>query len=197
MWPGLKIIHGRPRHSQSQGSVERLNQTAERMLQKYCAGTGEGWVSGCIRAQWAYNLVITLEWGRSSIHVAVYGFEPRLGFAGFRLPPELLEGADDDKGLVVELQLAGLAQTYAFEQVTGTNDPSNVIDLEKEVALGVDSSSAHEDNVESETDMTEHDHENVKVGEDMGAYSGRKFVMLVSYCLAGKKKNSVKSAMQA
>ena len=143
------------------------------------------------------TLVITLEWKRSPIHVAVYGSEPRLGFADFRLPPELLEGADDDKGLVVELQLAGLAQTYAFEQVTGTNDPSNVIDLEKEVALGVDSSSAHEDNVESETDMTEHDHENVKVGEDMGVYSGRKFVTLVSYCLAGEKKNSVKSAMQA
>ena len=42
MWPGLKIIHGRPRHSQSQGSVERLNQTAERMLQKWCADTGKG-----------------------------------------------------------------------------------------------------------------------------------------------------------
>ena len=65
------------------------------------------------------------------------------------------------------------------------------------MALGVDSGSAHEHNVESETDMTEHDHENVKVGEDMGVYSGRKFVTLVSYCLAGEKKNSVKSAMQA
>ena len=89
----------------------------------------------------------------------------------------------------VALQLAGLAQTDgAIEQVTGTNNPSNVIDLEKEVALGVDSGTAHEDNVESETDMTEHDHENVKVGEDMGVYSGRKFVTLVSYCLAGQKK---------
>ena len=93
--------------------------------------------------------------------------------------------------------MAGLAQTDAFEQVICTNDPSNAINLEKEVALGVDSGSAHEDNVESETDMTEHDHENVKVGEDMGVYSGRKFVTLVSYCLAGEKTNSVKSAMQA
>jgi len=26
MWPGMKLVHGKPRHSQSQGSVERSNQ---------------------------------------------------------------------------------------------------------------------------------------------------------------------------
>ncbi|XP_028040732.1 KRAB-A domain-containing protein 2-like isoform X1 [Bombyx mandarina] len=31
-WPTLKIIHGKPRHSQSQGSVERANQDIENML---------------------------------------------------------------------------------------------------------------------------------------------------------------------
>ncbi|KAL4090679.1 hypothetical protein QTP88_025471 [Uroleucon formosanum] len=32
MWPELKIVHGKPRHSQSQGSVERANQDIENML---------------------------------------------------------------------------------------------------------------------------------------------------------------------
>ncbi|XP_060836383.1 KRAB-A domain-containing protein 2-like [Rhopalosiphum padi] len=32
MWPELKIIHGKPRHSQSQGSVERANQDIENIL---------------------------------------------------------------------------------------------------------------------------------------------------------------------
>eukprot|EP00102_Acyrthosiphon_pisum_P018385 XP_008190120.1 PREDICTED: KRAB-A domain-containing protein 2-like [Acyrthosiphon pisum] len=32
MWPELKIVHGKPRHSQSQGSVERVNQDIENML---------------------------------------------------------------------------------------------------------------------------------------------------------------------
>lgn len=31
-WPELKIVHGKPRHSQSQGSVERANQDIESML---------------------------------------------------------------------------------------------------------------------------------------------------------------------
>ena len=32
MWNGLKIVHGKPRHCQSQGSVERANRDIEDML---------------------------------------------------------------------------------------------------------------------------------------------------------------------
>ncbi|VVC46293.1 Ribonuclease H-like domain,Integrase, catalytic core [Cinara cedri] len=32
MWPELKIVHGKPRHSQSQGTIERANQDIENML---------------------------------------------------------------------------------------------------------------------------------------------------------------------
>jgi hypothetical protein len=32
LWPELKNVHGKPRHSQSQGSVERANQNIENML---------------------------------------------------------------------------------------------------------------------------------------------------------------------
>ena len=32
MWDSLKIVHGKPRHSQSQGSVERANRDIEDML---------------------------------------------------------------------------------------------------------------------------------------------------------------------
>jgi len=32
MWPGMKLVHGKPRHSQSQGSAERSNQDIRDML---------------------------------------------------------------------------------------------------------------------------------------------------------------------
>lgn len=32
LWPQLSIVHGKPRHSQSQGSVERSNQDVENIL---------------------------------------------------------------------------------------------------------------------------------------------------------------------
>jgi transposase InsO family protein len=31
-WPACKFVHGKPRHSQSQGSVERCNQDVENIL---------------------------------------------------------------------------------------------------------------------------------------------------------------------
>jgi len=32
MWPGMKLMHGKPRHSQSQGSVERSSQNVRDKL---------------------------------------------------------------------------------------------------------------------------------------------------------------------
>jgi hypothetical protein len=32
MWPGMKLVHGKLKHSQSQGSVERYNQHVQDML---------------------------------------------------------------------------------------------------------------------------------------------------------------------
>jgi transposase InsO family protein len=32
MWTGLKIVHGKPRHPQSQGSVERSNQDTKLLI---------------------------------------------------------------------------------------------------------------------------------------------------------------------
>ncbi|XP_045138260.1 KRAB-A domain-containing protein 2-like [Portunus trituberculatus] len=32
LWPGCKLVHGKPRHSQSQGSVERANKDVEAIL---------------------------------------------------------------------------------------------------------------------------------------------------------------------
>jgi hypothetical protein len=35
MWNYIKIVHGQPRQSESQGSVERANQDVENMLAKW------------------------------------------------------------------------------------------------------------------------------------------------------------------
>ena len=41
----ITIIHGRPRHPQSQGQVERVNQTVKRFIAKKLYGTnGNRWI---------------------------------------------------------------------------------------------------------------------------------------------------------
>ena len=47
IWPGLLIVHGRPRHPQSQGSVERANQDIEQIMRCWLADNNTtNWVSG-------------------------------------------------------------------------------------------------------------------------------------------------------
>ena len=48
MWPSLKIIHGRPRHPQSQGLVERANGILQQKLGKWKEDTG--------RKDWSFDL---------------------------------------------------------------------------------------------------------------------------------------------
>ncbi|RGB40611.1 hypothetical protein C1646_663765 [Rhizophagus diaphanus] len=62
MWPTVKIINGRPRHSQSQGLVERANGILQQKLGKWRENTG--------RTDWSFGLkfvisVMNNSWCRS------------------------------------------------------------------------------------------------------------------------------------
>ncbi|XP_022907046.2 KRAB-A domain-containing protein 2-like [Onthophagus taurus] len=47
MWNDIKVVHGKPRHSQSQGSVERANRDIEEMLATWMAeNNSNDWPSG-------------------------------------------------------------------------------------------------------------------------------------------------------
>jgi len=47
MWPGMKLVHGKQTHSQSQGSVERSNQEVRDMLIAWmCDNNTKTWSEG-------------------------------------------------------------------------------------------------------------------------------------------------------
>lgn len=78
-WNGFKMIHGRPRHSQSQGSVERANRHIENILRAWCAETNStNWSYGIkiiqFRKNSAYHAGI-----HQSPHEALFGFKSSLG----------------------------------------------------------------------------------------------------------------------
>lgn len=52
-WPTLKIVHGKPRHSQSQGNVKRANQDIENML---CAWMQDEKIAAGVRDCGSSNL---------------------------------------------------------------------------------------------------------------------------------------------
>jgi hypothetical protein len=56
LWPDVVIVHGRPRHPQSQGSVERANQDVESMLGNWMNDNkSKNWVLGLHFVQLAKN----------------------------------------------------------------------------------------------------------------------------------------------
>ena len=52
LWPHCKIVHGRPRHPQSQGSVERANADVENMIRAWMIDNNStNWSRGCFEIQ--------------------------------------------------------------------------------------------------------------------------------------------------
>lgn len=90
LWPELKIVHGKPRHSQSQGSVERANQDVERML--------ASWMTDNKSSNWSIGLKFVQFMKNRAHHAginmtpykAMFGVDPRVGLVTSNLPDELI-----------------------------------------------------------------------------------------------------------
>ena len=93
------MINGKPRHSQSQGSVERANQDIERMLNAWKTDNKrKDWSKGLRYVQYAKN-----QRKHSGIGVSPFeaqmGFKALLGVDCLRLDSEILEGITEEHEL--------------------------------------------------------------------------------------------------
>lgn len=82
-WPGTIIVHGKPRHSQSQGSVERANQCIEKIMAG-CMKTEPktGWTKLLDRVQYMKNT--SYHSGiKMTPYEAMFGTPPKMGITGF------------------------------------------------------------------------------------------------------------------
>ena len=86
IWPGLKIVHGRPRHPQSQGSVERANAEVSKLVRLCKEEAGGSWVKALPRAQLKLNMNYHSGIKCSPIE-ALYGKTASIGLASTSLPP--------------------------------------------------------------------------------------------------------------
>ena len=71
MWPGLKIVHGKPRHSQSQGSVERANRDVQDIMR--------AWMIDNQSTKWSEGLRFCQFQKDSSLHSGIRPFEVLFG----------------------------------------------------------------------------------------------------------------------
>jgi hypothetical protein len=95
-WPNLKIAHGKPRHSQSQGSVERANQNIQNMLMT--------WMKGNKTSKWSEGLRFIQMMKNRAYHKgikrlpyeALFGCKMKVSLETSFLPPNILKDLDDE-----------------------------------------------------------------------------------------------------
>ena len=113
VWPECKIVHGRARHSQSQGGIERLNRTCENKLATWMTdNNSKKWSVGRMFVRWQINTTLTSDTGKKPYCLA-YGQEPRVGISSLPLAPELLDSLSSEADLN---KAFGLAEDAIIEE---------------------------------------------------------------------------------
>ncbi|XP_074039518.1 uncharacterized protein [Leptinotarsa decemlineata] len=99
MWTDLKIVHGKPRHSQSQGSVECANQDIENMLSTWLENNQTNkWSEGLRFIQFAKNRAYH-SGIKCSPYEAMFGVPAKIGLRTSSLPDDVLENISTEEDL--------------------------------------------------------------------------------------------------
>lgn len=89
IWPALVFVNGRPRHPQSQGSVERGNSTVKDSLVAWMRDNNtSSWSLGLKFVQWGINTTYH-EAIKMEPYKAMFGQPPKLGL-GSKIPQDFL-----------------------------------------------------------------------------------------------------------
>lgn len=129
MWSDIKIVHGKPRHSQSQGSVERANQDVENMLATWMETNKTEKLSEGLKFVQAMKNKAYHEGIKCSPNEAMFGCPMKLGLANSVLPRNLISdmASEEDLEKIININNECMVNT----EDEGTNLESTV-DLESQ-----------------------------------------------------------------
>ncbi|KAK4311197.1 hypothetical protein Pmani_017289 [Petrolisthes manimaculis] len=99
LWPQLTMVHGRPRHPQSQGSIERANGDIKDML--------ISWMSDNNSQDWTVSIKFVQQMKNASYHTgikrtpytAMFGTAPKVGLTSSSIPVEVIERLETEDDL--------------------------------------------------------------------------------------------------
>jgi hypothetical protein len=94
-WSECQLVRGSPRHSESNGGVERVNQTIQKKLGAWMKeNKSSQWSIGCKITQWRYNTQVhhTLQ---DSPYQLTFGQHPCVGISNLPISSEILQKSCD------------------------------------------------------------------------------------------------------
>ena len=121
LWPQLVMVHGKPRHPQSQGSVERANSDIKDIL--------VSWMRDNNTNDWTIGLKFTQQQKNCSHHSginqtpykALFGENPKVGLTSSSLPAEILERLQSEDDLLALCHQPQLPTPLLQSTATSTN----------------------------------------------------------------------------
>jgi hypothetical protein len=91
LWPECKMVRGSPRHSESNGGVERVNRTVQQKLGGWMkTNKSNHWAIGCRIAMWRINTQIHHTIKDTPYHLT-YGQHPHVGIANLPVSADVLD----------------------------------------------------------------------------------------------------------
>jgi hypothetical protein len=100
LWPELVLVNGRPRHPQSQESVERSNATLNDSLVAWMRENNtSNWSTGLMFVQWSMNTTYH-EAIKMEPYKALFGVKPKIGLGTLLLSVflnQIQTGIDQDE----------------------------------------------------------------------------------------------------
>lgn len=126
LWPGLKLVHGKPRHSQSQGSVERSNQDVRDMLVAWMLDNNtKQWSDGLRFIQSKKNRALH-EGIKKSPYEAMFGSKQRIGLADSSLESEVYDSLKTEEDLEKMLEGMTCETEQQNEEIVTNAEPNPV-----------------------------------------------------------------------
>ncbi|XP_070183106.1 uncharacterized protein [Littorina saxatilis] len=103
LWPDLVLVHGKPRHPQSQGSVERANSDIKDMMTT--------WMADNSTTNWTVGLKFVQFQKNNSYHsgikqtpfAALFGADAKIGLTSSSIPNEVLQRLQSEDDLQAAL----------------------------------------------------------------------------------------------
>ncbi|XP_066969193.1 KRAB-A domain-containing protein 2-like [Macrobrachium rosenbergii] len=99
VWLSLKIVHGRPCHPHSQGSVGRANSDIKDMLTAWLADNTGDWTIGVKFVQFQMNSNLHAGINHSP-YKALFGCPTKIGLTSFTLPDDITERLETEDELL-------------------------------------------------------------------------------------------------
>ena len=128
LWPECRMVRGSPRHSQSNGGIERANRTVEAKLGAWMKdNSSKRWSVGAKIIQWRFNTQINKSIGNKTAYQLTFGQRPRVGISSLPIDLSLL----DKLATEVELnKLLNVPINILLEDAVLTKNNDSVIDID-------------------------------------------------------------------